>query len=120
MSRKLRAPKFPVWESEDSTTALYSVETGVKQLDTVLYELEIDAAVNGTIEVEGSTDRDEVAVKEWSALDFGTVISLVGSSSLKDQILIRDNTFTFLRLKFTNNGGTGNINASISGVSVGA
>lgn len=120
MSRKLRAPKFPVWDAQDSATATLSIETGVKQLDNIIYEIEIDSTVNGTIEVEGSIDPENTQVKTWSTLDFGTTIALVGSASLKDQILIRDNAFTYLRLKFTNNGGTGNITAHVAGVSLGA
>ncbi len=120
MSRKLRAPKYPVWIAQDSTTVSLSLETGVKQLDNILYEIEIDPTVNGTLEVEGSIDPESIEVKSWSVLQFGTIISLNGASSTKDQIVIRDNTFTFLRLKFTNNAGTGNITAHVAGVSLGA
>lgn len=120
MSRKLRAPKYAVWSAQDSTTATTSTETGVKQLDTVIYEISIDATVNGTLEVEGSIDPENTEPKTWSVLDFGTVITLNGATSTSDQILIRDNTFTYLRLKFTNNAGTGNITASVAGVSMGA
>ena len=120
MSRRLRAPKFPVWEAQNTTTANLSLETGVKQLDTVLYEIEIDPTVNGTLRVEGSIDPENEQVKTWSSLDFGTPITLNGAVSTKDQVLIRDNVFTFLRLKFTNAGGTGNITAHVAGASVGA
>lgn len=120
MSRKLRAPKYPVWTAQDSTTATTSAETGVKQLDTVYYEIDLASTVNGTLTVEGSIDDELTTPKTWVQLDFGTPITLNGSLSTKDQILIRDNAFTFLRLKFTNNAGTGNISASIAGVSRGA
>jgi hypothetical protein len=118
--RKLRAPKYKLWDAVDSTTNPTSEETGVKQLDVVIYELEIDPTVNGTLKVEGSIDQENTEPKTWSELDFGTVITLNGGSSLKDQVIVRDNPFTFLRLKFQNSTGTGNITAHIAGVSSGA
>lgn len=120
MSRKLRAPKFAVWQNEDSTTATTSLESGVKQLDTITYEITVEATVNGTLEVEGSIDDDITSVKTWTPLAFSAPIVLNGAVSTADQILIQENTFTFLRLKFTNNTGTGNITAYVAGVSKGA
>lgn len=120
MSRKQRAPKFNIWNAEDTTSVTVSIETGTKQLDSILYEISVDATVNATLRVEGSTDADNAPAKTFGELDFGQTLSLVGSSDTQYQILIRDNTFNFLRLSLTNNGGTGNITAHVSGVSKGA
>jgi hypothetical protein len=120
MSRKQRAPKYTVWSAVDTTTSPTSTETGVKQLDSILYEITIGASVNATLEVEGSTDADNAPAKTFGALDFGQALTLLGSTDTSYQVLIRDNTFNFLRLKLTNNGGTGNITAHVSGVSKGA
>ncbi len=84
------------------------------------YEISLDATVVGTLEVEGSSDDDNAPIKTFEPLDFGTTINLNGAVSLTDEILIKENPYRFLRLKFTNNAGTGNISAFVSGNSVGA
>jgi hypothetical protein len=120
MSRKLRANKYAVLSAADSATDPVSLETGVKQLDTIIYDIDIDATVNAGLEVEGTIDDESVASKSYSAIDFGTPINLVGSVETKHVVMIRDNPFTHIRLKVTNNGGTGNITAHVAGVSKGA
>lgn len=120
MSRKQRAPKYRIWNAQDTTTNPTSTETGVKQLDSILYEITVDGTVNATLEVQGSTDDDNTPSKSFGSLDFGQTLTLVGATDTQYQVLVRDNTFNFLRLKITNNGGTGNITAHVSGVSKGA
>lgn len=120
MGRKLRAPKYPIWSAVDTTTSPTATETGVKQLDTVVYEITVGVAVDALLEVQGSLDDDNVTTKTFSSLDFNQTLPLVGADETSYQILIRDNPFNFLRLKLTNNGGTGTITAYVSGVSKGA
>jgi hypothetical protein len=120
MSRKLRANKYLILDAVDSTNPITSTETGVKQLDTVLYEIDIDATVNAVLVVEGSTDQDNSTSKVFNELDFGAPLTLIGAADTKYQVLIRDNAFNFLRLSISNNGGTGDISAWVSGVSKGA
>ena len=120
MSRKQRAPKYTIWSAVDTTTNPISTETGTKQLDSILYEITIDPTVNATLRVEGSTDADNAVTKTFGELDFGTTLTLVGATDTQYQVLIRDNTFNFLRLSVSNNAGTGNITAHVSGVSKGA
>lgn len=122
MSRKQRAPKYTVWSAVDTTTAPTSTPTGVKNLDTVLYDITVAAAVNALLTVQGSTDPDGTpdAARTFETLDFGSTLPLVGASDTKYQVLVRDNPFTFMRLVLANNGGTGNITATVSGVSKGA
>lgn len=120
MSRKQRAPKYTIWSAIDTTTSPTSDPTGTKQLDSILYEITIDPTVNATLKVEGSTDADNAVTKTFSELDFGTSLALVGATDTQYKVLIRDNTFNFLRLALTNNTGTGNITAHVSGVSKGA
>jgi hypothetical protein len=119
VGRKQRAPKYTIWSAVDTTTAPTSDGTGVKQLDTVLYEITVGASVNAILEVQGSTDDDNEP-KTFSSIDFNQTLSLIGSTDTAYQVLIRDNPFNTIRLKLTNNGGTGNITAYVSGVAKGA
>lgn len=120
MSRKLRAPKYLILNASDSTTSPISTETGVKQLDTVLYSITVGASVNAILEVQGSSDDENTFTKTFESLDFAQTLSLNGAAETQYQIVIRDNPYAFMRLKITNNGGTGNITAYVSGVSKGA
>lgn len=120
MSRRQIAPRHTLWSAVNSTTNPTSEATGVKNLDNVRYEITCASGVVGTIEVEGSSDDDNALVKTFEPLDFGTPITINGSSSTYDEIVIRGNPYRFLRLKFTNNAGTGAISAYVSGNSVGA
>lgn len=119
MTRRYITQKFQVL-SADSTTDPTSTETGVKNLDNVRYEITCEAGVIGTLVVEGSSDEDNTTIKTFNPLDFGTPITINGSLSTFDEIVIRQNPYKFLRLTFTNNAGTGNISAFISGNSAGA
>jgi len=120
MTRKLRAPKFAVYTASDTATDPVSLESGIKQLDTVIYDIEIDPTVNATLEVEGSIDDENTLNKNYKTLDFGTPILLDGATEVKYVVMVRDNPFTFMRLKITNTGGTGDITAYVAGVSKGA
>lgn len=120
MSRRQIAPKFTLWGAVDSTTSPTSDATGVKNLDNVRYEITCAAGVVGTLEVEGSSDDDNESSKTFEPLDFGQPITINGGVSNYDEIVIRGNPYRFLRLKFTNNAGTGAISAYVSGNSVGA
>jgi hypothetical protein len=120
MSRKLRANKYAVLSATDTATDPISLETGVKQLDTVIYEIDIDPSVNATLDVEGTIDDESVQSKGYAAIDFGVPIALNGAAETKYVVMVRDNPFTHLRLKVTNTGGTGNITAHVAGVSKGA
>lgn len=126
MGRKNNAPKFRVWDSVDTTTSPTSQKTSVHQIDHISYDLVYDNTVNANLTVEYCNDADNTPTseQEWLPINFGsvygTVIPLVGATDTETNIVFREMPYKALRLVLSNNGGTGNITADISGQSRGA
>jgi hypothetical protein len=117
MARKIIKP-FQVYSSADSTTNPTSIITDVSGIDKIKYLITVAATVVGTLEVEFSEEENNPTT--FYPLNFGTTLSINGASEMNYAALIDNYGFKWMRLSFTNNAGTGNINAWISGNSVGA
>lgn len=119
MGRRSLINKFRVLNAEDSTTNPRSTETDVSSVDKVSYQISIDNTVNAIAKVKFYNDKTFVAASA-KELDFQQTLSLNGASETDYMIQIENQGFKWLFLDITNNGGTGNISAWISGNTVGA
>lgn len=121
MGRRNLVYKYPVWTALDSTTPAVSEESFTDQLDIVKYIVKVDVTVDGSISVEFLDDKPtDGVVPTWDDLDFGQPILIVGATETEYTLLIEKHASRKMRLSFTNNGGTGDINAWFSGYQVGA
>jgi hypothetical protein len=120
MGRRLEIAKYQILADQDTTTNPESEPTDVSQCDNILYQLKVDSTVDGSVEVLFCNDR---VLQTWSVfepLDFGAPLTVVGSSDTDYMIEMNLKGIKFLKLKFTDNSGTGNISAWITGNSIGA
>ena len=120
MSRKHEINKYLVLDAEDSTTDPESVQTDVSQVDKIAYDITVAAGVIGTLEVQFCNDRLITNQSVFNSLDFGTPIAINGGTDTVYRLEIDNESFKWMKLKFTDNAGTGNITASITGTTIGA
>lgn len=120
MSRRQIIPKFLLLDAVDSTASPTSESTVVDLVDFITYQLKIDSTVNSILQVEFCNDKVLFQDSLFYPLDFKEVLNLVGATEEDYTIKISNHGFKNMRLKITNNGGTGNISAWITGTSVGA
>lgn len=119
MSRRSLIKKFQVFSDADTTSAQSSEATDVSGVDFIFYEVAIGASVNATLSVYYSNDN-VFSASAAKALNFGTTTSLVGSTDTSYIVQIENPGIKWLQLRTANNGGSGNINAWISGTVRGA
>lgn len=113
MGRKSQIKPFLLIESGDlSDASITGTESTVAQIDVINLTVTWSGgqATNGDLEIE-YFNKDSLG---WSALDFGTTISLDGASG-NHQIVITEIAFEKLRPKYTrtNAGATGAIDVLI-------
>lgn len=120
MSRRNVLYKHPVWTSYNSAgTATPSESTTVDQVDIVKYIITVASSVVGSITVQFTDDRFENQ-EVWKDLDFDQTLTINGATDTEYTILIEEHSCKKLRLSFTNNAGTGNINSWVTATNVGA
>lgn len=112
MGRSYRVPSYQL-ENQSLAASFNSERTNVLHKDRILYNLTWSngSSLNGTIKVQFSNDDDENNAT-WYDLDFGSTISLTGTSG-NHQILITMATFKYVRLSYTYTAGSGDLVAFI-------
>lgn len=121
MGRRNQIPKFQVWDNYDSTTSVKSLSSTVDQCDVIRYVVKVDPTVIGELFVEFTDDRSSNPDQlSWDNLDFSQPLLVDGSQNTEYFFTIREHSAQKMRLSFTNNAGTGAINAWIVGVNIGA
>lgn len=119
MGRRSIIREFQVLSDSDSTTNPDSTQTDVSGVDFITYRLAIGAAVNANFQVK-FMNGDQFNASQAEALNFGQTLSLVGATDQDCMVVIENKGFKWMYLDVTNNGGTGNINAWITGTVRGA
>ena len=119
MGRRSIIREFQVLTNSDSATNPDSTQTDVSSVDFITYRLAIDDSVNATVQVK-FMNADQFDASQSEALSFGQTLSLVGATDQDCMIIIENKGFKWMYLDITNNAGTGNINAWITGTVRGA
>lgn len=119
MSRRNIIKKFQVLTSANSTAVQSSEVTDVSAVDYITYQISVDATVNATLSVYFSNDTTFDASSAKS-LNFGLSTPLNGASDTSYVVHIENKGFKWLQVRTTNNGGTGNISAWVTGTNRGA
>lgn len=119
MSRRSIIKKYQVLTSADSATNPNSTQTDVSGVDFITYQINIAALVNANLVVNFS-NNDTFAQSEVIALDFAQTTPLLGSTDTEYIVHIENKGFKWLQISVANNGGTGVVNAWVSGTVRGA
>lgn len=120
MGRKLIINKHQVFDVADSAIDPESSITDVGQVDIVRYDLVVDSTVDGTLSVEVALEGD-LEAPVFRPLDFGpTPLVINGAVDTEYSVLINQVSFKKIKLKFNDNGGSGNIDAWIYATTRGA
>lgn len=119
MSRRHLIRKFQVLTDSDSTTSPNSIATDVSGVDFITYQIDCASSVNSFLKVYVSND-DQFNSSNKTELDFDTTLTIIGASDTSYTIHIENLGFKWLQLSFTNNGGTGLLNAFVTGAGRGA
>ena len=120
MSRRQVIKKYQLLDQADTTTNPESTHTDVQQVDFVTYELGLDATVTALLSVQYCNDERIDASSVFKDLDFSQTLTLDGSVDTDGIVHVENKGFKFLKLSITNNGGTGNVDAWITGLTRGA
>lgn len=119
MGRRSIIREFQVLEDSDSATNPDSTHTDVSSVDFITYRLSVDASVSASAQVK-FVNADTFDASQAKALNFGETLSLVGATDTDYMIEIENKGFKWMYLDITNNAGTGEINAWITGTTRGA
>ena len=119
MSRRHLIRKFQVLTNSDSTTSPSSISTDVSGVDFITYQIDCGSTVNSFLKVYVSND-DQFNSSNKTELDFDTTLTIIGASDTSYTIHVENLGFKWLQLSFTNNGGTGLLNAFVTGAGRGA
>lgn len=119
MSRRHLIRKFQVLTDSDSTTSPDSIATDVSGVDFITYQIDVDATVDSILKVYFSND-DQFNSATKTELDFAAPLPILGASDTSYTVHIENLGFKWFQLSFTDNGGTGLINAFITGSGRGA
>lgn len=116
MGRRSLLRKFQVLSSADSAADPTSEVTDVSSVDFITYQIEIANTVDAVLAVEFCNDDSG----DYKELNFNQTLSLDGASETDYLVHVENKAFKNLRLAITNNGGTGSIDAWVSGSVKGA
>lgn len=119
MSRRSIIRKFQVLTDADSAIGPESEPTDVSSVDFITYQLSVDNTVSAELEVLFSNEAD-ATIDNYKPLNFNQTLTLDGSSDQDYMVHIENKGFRFLKLALTDGGGSGNVNAWISGTVRGA
>jgi len=123
MARKSVLEPYKIIDAASLGTNYTSGVTSIKNLDNIWIELEwTGTAPSGTITVEVASEypKESNQYTQFKALDFGLPITISGASGTHAININQAPMASVLRLKYAYVGGTGTINAYISGKVVGA
>lgn len=120
MGRRTILPKFQVFNAANTASSPESLVSEVAGVDSITYEIEIGAAVNAIIAVLFCNDAKISSASVFRPLEFKQTLSMVGSTDTSGMVHVKNMGFRHMKLKVTNNGGTGNISAWVSGTVEGA
>jgi hypothetical protein len=119
MSRKNTLRPYQVFNNADTTAAPSGIYTEVSGLDFITYLITVDSSVNCEMAVYFKKENRPGTTSY--KLDFGEQIIINGSLETEYTIKIQNHGFSFLSLEFENDlGGNGNLDAWVSGTTVGA
>lgn len=119
MSRKHISKKFNVIESGDISAQVLGQVTECEQFDLLEYRVDWNGAtVSGELFVDVATEEYQKDAN-WYPLDFGTQLA-VNVDTGDHQLLIKDITFKWIRLRYEASTGTGTLNASVKASTKGA
>jgi hypothetical protein len=120
MGRRTVLEKFLLLNNQNTASTITSDPTEVSGLDNVTYEISINALADSFCEPQFCNDRILSPSSVFKPLDFGSQLTLLGTTDTNYTITIKNQGFKHLRLNITNNGGTGNLSAWVTGNCVGA
>lgn len=116
MARKNIIYSFKMFDSQVVNADATSPSTSVAQLDNASIDLSWSAStLSATVEVQVRNGENA----NWRSLDFGSTISISGSSGAHELVLLTM-PFTDLRLFIDVASGSGTVNAVITSKTVGA
>lgn len=119
MSRRNLLRAYQVFTNANTATAPTGTETDVSGLDNITYQITVQNTVNCEMAVYVS--KDDARDGTYSPLYFGEQIILDGSVETDYFIQIKNPGFKWMVLEFENTlGGSGTLNAWVSGNSEGA
>jgi hypothetical protein len=120
MGRRTVLEKYLLIDNQSSASTITSGSTEVSGLDNVTYEIKAAALVNAICQVQFCNDRVLSPSSIFKPLDFGSALTIIGATDTDYTITIQNQGFKNLRLNFSNNAGSGNISAWVTGNAVGA
>lgn len=118
MGRRSILNPFQVFTGVDSTSNPISTITDITGLDNITHVITVDGTVNGEMFVEFSKDQGPTP-QTFYPLSFGESLTIAGASEVAYMTKIQNHGFKWMRLRFANSGGSGSIDAWISGNTVG-
>lgn len=127
MARKHSLPPHNMLLDADMSGSLLSAPTNVSQIDQAIIFLNWSGGAEGEFTVEGAqvkstelrADSPLPASIVWNTLSFGsTVLAEIGNDN--HELVFTQLPFTHIRIRYTPSAGTGTLNATISGKSLGA
>lgn len=119
MSRRHLIKEYQVFTDSDSTLEEQSLQTDISGVDKVVYRITVGASVNAILHVKVCNKEYFNAAQSFD-LDFEETLTLDGGVDTEYLVSIDNLGFKYIFLEIENNGGTGDINAWISGLSIGA
>lgn len=120
MSRRHIIPKFQLWNQEDSSASPITQATDVSSVDFITYHLTVDSSVTGELAIYFCNDRQQFDINNAVQLNFDPPMLINGAAESNYMIEIQNKGLKYLYIEFNDGGGSGNIDAWISGVSRGA
>ena len=120
MSRRKILNKYQLFNQIDSSTDPESEPTDISGIDKVLYHLTVDSSVLGELKVLFCNDSVLKSDSVYVELDFNIPLTIDGSLDTEYMATVENGGFKWLKLSYTNNAGTGNIDTWISGTTIGA
>jgi hypothetical protein len=115
VARKNTLKAFKMLDAGDVSGNLQSATTNVLNLDKASISVTwTGSSPVGTLEVLARNGEDDA----WSALNFGSAISISGNSG-DHRILLNEMPFTDIRIDYTATSGTGSLTAIITAKQVG-
>ena len=120
MGRRTQLPKYQVFSAVDTTTDPESTPTDVSGVDFITYEIELDNTVDADLAVQFCNDYTLSSSSIFKPIDFGQTTPLDGATNTQGMVHIENLGFKWMKLVVTDNAGSGDISAWITGTVRGA
>jgi hypothetical protein len=120
MGRRTQLPKYHLLTAVDSSTSPESEATEVGTVDFITYQFKLDPTVDANLEVHFCNDDRLLEDSIFSPLPFGIPMPLMGATDAEGLVHIVNGGFKWLKLVILDNGGSGNVDAWITGTVRGA